>query len=378
MPKADHTVPAKIRCTGDRAMLAIWRAAVKQFEHGQSFALATILNVKGSSPRHVGTRFLIQQDGTIVGTIGGGLFEAQVQKFAAKALSEGTSHRALFSFTGAGTESKEMICGGEAEVLVEFVNAKDRNRQEIFERLLGMALDRSSGFLLTDVAIPMGGQRVGSIDHMLMDGQGMRLGGFPHADSALQTAPQPRLLKPAQLLKVPGSEYPVFLEWLKAHGTTFIFGAGHVGVCVAHLAAYVKFNVVVLDDREEFTAPERLPDAHRIVTVDSFHNAFSDLAVDEDSYLVIVTRGHAHDKTVLAQALRTNAGYIGMIGSRRKTKLILEALLRDGFSREKLQRVHAPIGLSIGGETPEEIAVSIIAEMIQIRSEKDRLQRLEA
>lgn len=359
-------------------MLAIWRAAVEQFEQGQSFVLATILTVKGSSPRHVGTRFLIQQDGTIVGTIGGGLFEAQVQKFAAAALEEGSSHRALFSFTGHGTESTEMICGGEAEVLVEFVDARDRATQEIFERLLAMAQDRSSGFFLTDVAIPMGGQRVGTVHHMLIDGHGQRFGGFPRADSALQMAPQPRLLKPAQLVEVQGSEYPVFLELLKVHGTAFIFGAGHVGVCVAHLAAYVKFNVVVLDDREEFTSSPRLPDAHRIVTVNSFHDAFSDLAVDEDSYLIIVTRGHAHDKTVLTQALHTNAGYIGMIGSRRKTKLILETLLREGFSREKLQRVHAPIGLSIGGETPEEIAVSILAEMIQIRSDKERLQRLGA
>ena len=240
-------------------MQAIWSAAVKQFEQGRSFVLATILDVKGSSPRHVGTRFLIQQDGTIVGTIGGGLFEAQVQKFAAEALRQGTSHHALFSFTGEGTESKEMICGGEAEVLVEFVDAGDKAREEIFEQLLAMAQDRGSGFLLTDIAIPVGGQKLGTVDHFLTDGQGRRFGGFPHADSALQNAPQPRLMKPAQLLEVPGCESPVFLEWLKAHGTVFIFGAGHVGVCVAHLAAYVKFNVVVLDDREEFTSPARVP-----------------------------------------------------------------------------------------------------------------------
>lgn len=359
-------------------MLAIWRAAVKQFEEGRSFVLATILDVKGSSPRHVGTRFLIQKDGTIVGTIGGGLFEAQVQEFAASALRAGTSRRALFSFTGEGAESAEMICGGNAEVLVEFVDAGDKGREEIFKQLSAIAQNRGSGYLLTNIGIPVGGQAEGGIDYLLMDGEGRRFGGFPHADSMMRILPQPRLLKPAQLLDAPGSQYPVFVEWLKAHGTAFIFGAGHVGACVAHLAAYVRFNVVLLDDREEFASPAKVPDAHRVVVVDSFHGAFSDLDVDEDSYLVIVTRGHAHDKTVLAQALRTNAGYIGMIGSRRKTKLILEALLREGFSREDLERVHAPIGLSIGGETPEEIGVSIIAEMIQIRNRKESLQRLGA
>lgn len=359
-------------------MLAIWRAAVEQFEQGRSFVLATILDVKGSSPRHVGTRFLIRQDGTIVGTIGGGLFEAQVQQFAAAALNAGTSHHALFSFTGEGAESKEMICGGNAEVLVEFVDAENQARAEIFKQLLAIAQNRGSGYLLTNIAIPVGDQRVGGIDYLLMDGEGRHFGGFPNADSVMRMLPQQRLLKPAQLLEPTGSEFPVFLELLKAHGTVFIFGAGHVGACVAHLAAYVRFDVVALDDREEFASPAKLPDAHEVIVVDSFDGAFSNLAVDEDSYLVIVTRGHAHDKTVLAQALRTNAGYIGMIGSRRKTKLIMEALLREGFTREDLERVHAPIGLPIGGETPEEIGVSIIAEMIQIRHRKESLQRLGA
>ncbi len=110
---------------------------------------------------------------------------------------------------------------------------------------------------------------------------------------------------------------------------------------------------------------ERVPDAHQITVLDSFDDTLKDLGVDEDSYLVIVTRGHAHDKTVLEQALRTPARYIGMIGSRRKTKLIFESLLAQGFSQEDIQRVSAPIGLPIGGETPEEIGVSIIAQMVQ-------------
>ena len=107
-------------------MISVWRAALEEFQQGRDFVFASILDVRGSSPRHVGTRFLVRRNGSIVGTIGGGLFEAEVQQFAASALESGTSHRAVFSFTGKDSHSSEMICGGEAEVLVEFVSAGDK------------------------------------------------------------------------------------------------------------------------------------------------------------------------------------------------------------------------------------------------------------
>jgi xanthine dehydrogenase accessory factor len=144
---------------------------------------------------------------------------------------------------------------------------------------------------------------------------------------------------------------------------------------VAYLASYVDFKVVLVDDREEFASPKKVPEADQIHVI-GFQDASSHLLLDEDSYVVIVTRGHAHDKTVLAQALRTNAGYIGMIGSRRKIKLIFESLLTEGFTREDLQRVHAPIGLPIGGETPQEIGMSIVAQMVELRNRKDSFRKL--
>lgn len=354
-------------------MLAVWKAAVDEFQRGNDFVVATILSVRGSSPRHVGTRFLVRQDGSIVGTIGGGSFEARVQNFARDALQSGTSHRAHFAFHGEDAHALEMICGGEAEVLVEFVPAADKIREQIFQRLMEVTLERSSAYLFTNLEIPVGGSG-GNIDHVLLDGLGKKYGGFQNDESAIRAMPQQRLLKPAQLVEVPGAANHVFLEWMHPTGTAFIFGAGHVGACVAHLAAYVDFKVVVVDDREEFACDERVPDAHQITVLDSFDDTLKDLGVDEDSYLVIVTRGHAHDKTVLEQALRTPARYIGMIGSRRKTKLIFESLLAQGFSQEDIQRVHAPIGLPIGGETPEEIGVSIIAQMVQARNRKDSIQ----
>ena len=110
--------------------------------------------------------------------------------------------------------------------------------------------------------------------------------------------------------------------------------------------------------------------------LESFEDPFAGLPVDRDSYVIIVTRGHSHDRTVLGKALRTDAGYIGMIGSKRKNHLIFQGLLLEGFTHEDLQRVHAPIGIPIGGETPEEIAVSIVAEMIQVRDRYEQLKKV--
>jgi len=355
-------------------MLLIWRAAVEEFERGRDFVLATILAVTGSSPRHVGTRFLVRRDGRIVGTIGGGLFEANVQKFALSALQEATSYRVLFAFQGKDSHSQEMICGGEAEVLVEFVSASDIIQNEIFGHVLRLARARESGYFFTNIDIPLGGASSIPVNHLLADRHGARIGGFNNDEIALNAMPQDRLLKPAQLLEPSGLDHPVLLEWVRPKGTVYIFGAGHVGECVAHLAAYVDFRVVVLDDREEFANRERIADADEIRVIESFKHVVSQFNIDEDSYMVIVTRGHAHDRTVLSQALRTNAGYIGMIGSRRKIGIIYQAILNEGFTRHDLERVHAPIGLPIGGETPQEIGVSIVSEMIGLRNRKKQLE----
>jgi len=148
----------------------------------------------------------------------------------------------------------------------------------------------------------------------------------------------------------------------------YLFGAGHVSRPVAELAAMVDFRTIVLDDREEFANNERFPKADQIVVLPSYDDVFAGLEIGGDSYLVIVTRGHLHDKTVLEQSLRTDAGYVGMIGSRRKQRLVYDELLGKGFCEDDLNRVHNPIGLDIAAETPEEIAVSIVAELIAARA----------
>ncbi len=257
-------------------------------------------------------------------------------------------------------------------------DVSDEKQYAIFSRLLALAKGQESAFLLTPLTLPVGAAMPGTMPHLLLDAAGTRSGGFPGDLAAMECIPEVRFLKPAQVLTVPGGEHPVLLEWLHPAKTVYIFGGGHVGVCVAHLADYVHFRVVALDDREEFVSRERFPSADERIALESFPTAFSHLHMDQDSYVVIVTRGHSHDRTILAQALRTDASYIGMIGSKRKNHLIFQALLREGFTAEDLQRVHAPIGLPIGGETPEEIGVSIVAEMIQARNLQDQSKKMGA
>jgi xanthine dehydrogenase accessory factor len=150
--------------------------------------------------------------------------------------------------------------------------------------------------------------------------------------------------------------------------TLYCFGGGHVAVPTAHLAALVGFRLVVIDDRPDYANKERFPEADKVLVIKDFSRAFDGLEIDRDSYIVIVTRGHQYDRAVLEQALKTNAGYIGMISSRRKREAIYEYLMAHGVSKGQLEQVHSPIGIDIGGETPEEIAVSIAAELIKVRS----------
>ena len=160
-------------------MLDIWQATVNELNQGRDCILATILSVRGSSPRHVGTRFFIRWDGRTVGTIGGGLFESQVQVLAAEAFKNRTSCRAVFSFTGKDHESAQMICGGEVDVLVEFVDASDQDLLVLFSRLLASTRERGAAFLFTGLPMPVGGAVPGSLKRLLVEADGTRTGGFP-------------------------------------------------------------------------------------------------------------------------------------------------------------------------------------------------------
>ncbi len=167
-----------------------------------------------------------------------------------------------------------------------------------------------------------------------------------------------------------GGVMEVYVEPILPDPTLFIFGAGHVGQAAASVARLLGFRIAVVDDRIKYASSERFPEADAFY-VDSWDEVFGKLPVNESSYLLIATRGHKYDLACLRYALTTSARYIGLLGSRRKTKLLYEALEREGIDSAGFARVFAPVGLEIGSETPEEIAVSIAAELVAVRKNLD-------
>jgi xanthine dehydrogenase accessory factor len=165
-----------------------------------------------------------------------------------------------------------------------------------------------------------------------------------------------------------GGKVLVYIEPLVPEPDLFILGAGHVGKALAKTARFCGFRVTVADDRPEYANRESIPESSGIIIRD-FKEVFSGIVVKKESYIVIATRGHNHDLDALKAALRTEAGYVGLLGSRRKRALLFKTLKEDGFSDEDIGRVIIPVGLPIGSVTPEEISISIMAQIIQSRRE---------
>jgi xanthine dehydrogenase accessory factor len=163
-----------------------------------------------------------------------------------------------------------------------------------------------------------------------------------------------------------GGEAEVFIEPILTQPTLYIFGGGHISLPLARMGKLLGFKIAVIDDRTEFANADRFPEADTILAED-FSRAFLKIKIDKSSYIVIVTHNHQYDDMVLEWAVGTKAKYIGMIGSKTKTKAVFAHLMTKGIAKEKLARVHAPIGLEINAQTPEEIAVSILAEIIMAR-----------
>ncbi|MBI4496125.1 MAG: XdhC family protein [Deltaproteobacteria bacterium] len=239
---------------------------------GRNAALATIVSAKGSTPRELGAKMLIFEDGKLLGSVGGGCMEAEVWQEAMKIIAEEKPRIVHFDLTGRAEEAG-MICGGVMDIYIEPI------------------------------------------------------------------LPVPRVL---------------------------IFGGGHISLFVSRISAMIGFQVTVVDDRPQFANKERFPEAEEVMA-EEFPFVLEKMKVNRSTYLVIVTRGHAYDQEVLEWAVGTEAKYIGMIGSRKKIQTVYKNLKEKGIAAEKFERVHAPIGLDIGALTPEEIAVSVAAQMIQVK-----------
>lgn len=159
-----------------------------------------------------------------------------------------------------------------------------------------------------------------------------------------------------------------FIEEFSLDTTVYIYGAGHVALALEPVLRYVNFKTVIIDDREEYANRSRFPNADDVRVIDSFKHSFDDIETDENSYIIIVTRGHMGDLDVLRSALKQECAYLGMIGSKKKNAFLYDKLKLEGVTQEQIDKIYSPIGLSIHSETPEEIAISIVAEMIQVRA----------
>ncbi len=244
---------------------------------GQKCAVATIVHVRGSIPSYESAKILVREDGSMIGTIGGGCVEAEVWNAARDVIAEEKPRKLSFNLGQDAAYDNGLICGGQLEVFVEPV------------------------------------------------------------------MPQPHAL---------------------------IFGAGHISRSLAKVVDTAGFAVTVMDNREAFANRDRFPEA-REVYAEEYEEIFPRLSIHSSSYIIIVTRGHRDDMRVLRWAITTPARYIAMIGSRRKVYAILKEFEKEGLPRESFERIHSPMGLEIGAITPEEIAISVAAEMIAVRRQPE-------
>jgi xanthine dehydrogenase accessory factor len=244
---------------------------------GQKCAVATIVQVRGSIPSHESAKILVREDGSMIGTIGGGCVEAEVWNAAREVIETERPRHLSFNLGQDAAYDNGLICGGQLDVFVEPV------------------------------------------------------------------LPQP---------------------------VAIIFGAGHISKSLSKVATIAGFSVTVVDDREMFANRERFPEADQVIAAD-YDAVFPQLTINDNTYLVIVTRGHRDDMRVLEKAIATNARYVSMIGSKRKVISVIRELEKQGLPAESFQRIFAPMGLDIGAISPEEIAVSVVAEMIAIRRNPD-------
>lgn len=342
----------------------------KILEKREKVALATLISRVGSAPRTIGAKYLIRSDGTSSGSIGGGCVEAEVWQEAQRVMEKGERRILHFDLTAEQLAEGGLICGGNIDIFLEPLQGEFL---AIYQEAAKVRQGGGSAILATPISVgeplPRGG---GS--KVLLKTSGEKV-GFLSEGVELEN----KILKEGELLlkekklkvMVLSSEdrkMEILLEPIFSEPTVYIFGGGHISEQLAPLAKKVHFKVVIIDDREMFANRTRFPEADEVI-VSEFEKSFNQLNIGETSYIVIVTRGHLYDGFVLKQAVKTKACYIGMIGSKKKIRTLYQNLIEEGIAKDALARVHAPIGIDINSETPEEIAVSIVAELIKVRGE---------
>jgi xanthine dehydrogenase accessory factor len=332
-------------------------------EAGRDCVYCSVVETRGSTPQKAGAAMLVFADGSQAGTLGGGCVEAEVKRQALRTLADTVSavpQLHTFCLDDNYGWDDGLICGGRMSIVATPLG---RGQRAYFDRLRGLV---DSGAGCTEAVVTHAehaGLAVGS--RYLFDAAGRlaaQLGTDPPAVLAQGLVP---------LERRPRSWHGHGVAYLPIlpRVTLLIVGGGHVGQAVGKLAAEVDFEIWVLDDRAAYASAERFATARRRVVGDIGTELQSLVPqITPSIYALIVTRGHAHDEEALYHLAQTPAGYVGMIGSKRKIKLIFEDLRARGIPAAAIERVHAPLGLAIGSQTVPEIAVSIVAELIAHRN----------
>jgi xanthine dehydrogenase accessory factor len=345
-------------------ILAELTAALEQ-EH--PCVLCTVVDTRGSTPQKAGAAMLVLGDGRQYGTLGGGCVEAEVKQQALHLLTRGGPAEALtFDLDDNLGWDDGLICGGRMTILTDpLVPTPNSPDQLVYFQSFRQLAEQGHGGTEILAFEPSSGLPVGS--RFLFDGQG-------HLRSQRSSGPLPEWVKPPQPLlenrPQPTAQGGLAIVPFRPRITLLLVGAGHISQAVARLAGEVDFDLWVLDDRAFYASRERFPTAQRLLVGD-IGSTLPNLVqreITSSIFCIIVTRGHLHDEEALFHLAQSPAGYVGMIGSRRKVRLIFEDLRARGIAPESLARVHSPLGLDIGSQTVPEIAISILAELIAVRN----------
>ena len=347
-------------------MESVFREAVTLAEKGESFVIATVTGTKGSTPQKSGAKLLIRKDGSAVGTLGGGCVEGDIW-FAAKEIlrnHEGPEYRDYYLNEDIAARDG-LVCGGTMYFLIDPV----WKPEEFLSIATGVteAYDGGEAVAMATIVKRGGGSsEVGT--KITVRANGITEGTLGSRDLdhvAIKTAE--RLApygKCEQVLTSDGTE--LFVEAYTSPPSVLLVGGGHISKAVAPIAKTLEFRVLVLDDRSEFSNKERFPEAEQ-TAIGDYVTGLQQFQITKNTAIIIATRGHNFDDVALEAAARSEAGYVGLVGSSRKVILIYEQLLKRGVPLQRLRDIRSPIGLDIHARTPEEIAVSIMAEVVQFR-----------
>jgi len=309
---------------------------LNHLEASHSLIMITIIKREGSAPRGVGARMYLTDTDEVEGTIGGGKIEYLALKTAAKLLTDKQSQVSKYHLGNEEAATIGMVCGGTIWLSYQYLSADIKGQLEVIRQIV-KAGEANENIWLT---IKMGQSCEQEID--------IALAGSNHPT----------------LVEANGSMY--YTDPILKMGTVYIFGGGHVSKELTPLLVYLGFSCVVYDDRAEYANAQEFPSATRIICGE-FKDIEKHIKLNAEDYVISMTRGHLYDIAVQTWALKAHPRYIGVIGSKKKVEFSKNELLKQGFSAEEIANCHSPIGLDIGADTPQEIAVSVAAELIEIR-----------